>query len=418
MPGVRNEYLLRPTEVELGEVTYPAHRASCRPSCATASHADVLDQLERWHELLALFPGDAPPAFRLPDELPGSIEDDDDLEAAAEAIRRAWRLGDDPIPGQIGTLESNGILVVQTNAEGGGRFNDGSPAMAGEDLARPVIVVHSGWPGHRPALHAGPRAGPPGARRPPLRAARCREGVQSLCGRPSRPRRGGTPGAQGRIRPDAGAQGAAAARVPTTASSVQGRLFRALHAGIIASTTHQELFRAFTRHGWRTREPGPDGSTGADGPICAARLSRARGGFHRRVQGGRAAGDAREADSTASDGTGWKARTPILVGDANIFIDLEEGGLICRGIRPARAHRGAAPALRRRARGRPRRSDRTRAWTRRARRGRDAGPHGQWPRAIRTSPATTPRRSPWHASTGAPWLPAMRACVQPRKARV
>ncbi|MDZ7749047.1 MAG: XRE family transcriptional regulator [Halofilum sp. (in: g-proteobacteria)] len=252
--GVRNEYLLRPTEVELGEVTYRAHR-KLSAKLRDRIHADVLDQLERWHELLALFPGDVLPAFRLPDELPGSIEDDDDLEAAAEAMRRAWRLGDDPIPDLIDTLESNGILVVQTNAEGGGQFN-GLSAMAGEDLARPVIVVHSAWPGDRQRFTLAHELGH-------LVLAGCLAGdldIEKACNRFA----GALllPALAARQALGTNRQMLEPKELQLLKSeyglSMQGCLFRALQAGIISSTTHQELFRAFTRHGWRTREPGPD----------------------------------------------------------------------------------------------------------------------------------------------------------------
>lgn len=252
--GVRNEYLLRPTEVRLGQVEYRAH-GKLSAKLRDRIHADVLDQLERWHELLALFPGDVLPDFALPGDLPGSIAGYDDVEMAADAMRRAWRLGDDPIPDLIDTLESNGILVVQTDAEGDGQFN-GLSAMAGEGLARPVIVVHADWPGDRQRFTLGHELGHL------VLAGRLSADldVEKACNRfagallvPAVAMRQAL-GAHRRMLEPKELQLLKA----EYGLSMQGCLFRALQAGIITATPQQELFRAFTRNGWRTREPGPD----------------------------------------------------------------------------------------------------------------------------------------------------------------
>jgi len=66
--GVRTEYLLRPTSLELGPVEYRASRLSARVRHMIDS--EVLGQLERWHELLDLFPHDVVPDFAPPREIP------------------------------------------------------------------------------------------------------------------------------------------------------------------------------------------------------------------------------------------------------------------------------------------------------------------------------------------------------------
>lgn len=252
--AVRTEYLLRATQVELGEVAYRAH-SKLSAKLRDRIHADVLDQLERWHELLAAFPTDVLPDFTLPRGLPDRIDDEDALEEVAEALRAAWRLGEDPIPDLIDALESQGLLVVLTEAEGGGRFN-GLSAMAGEGLARPVIVVHADWPGDRQRFTLAHEL----AHLVLDGRLASRGDLEKACNR----------FAGAFLVPRAAVRQALGARRRTLEPqelgllkseyglSMQGCLYRARDAGIISAATHAELFRLFTRRGWRKQEPGPD----------------------------------------------------------------------------------------------------------------------------------------------------------------
>lgn len=250
--GVRTEYLLRPTSVELGPVEYRSSRLPVR--VRDRIHSSVLDQLERWHELLDLFPAEVVPRFSLPSGLPDAIDDYDELEAVAEYVRQTWRLGEDPIPDLIDALESQGILVVQTELDEAHRFN-GLSAMAGEGLARPVIVVDAGWPGDRQRFTLAHELG-----HLVLRGRLSSQlDVEKACNRFS-----GAfllPGvavrqALGDHRQTLEPQELGLLKVEY-GLSMQSCLFRALQAGIISDKTQTELFREFSRRGWRKREPGP-----------------------------------------------------------------------------------------------------------------------------------------------------------------
>lgn len=251
--GVRTEYLLRPTSVDLGPVEYRSSRLPAR--VRDRIHADVLDQLERWHELLDLFPTEVVPPFSLPSDLPEAISDLESLEQVANQVRVDWRLGEDPIPDLIDALESQGILVVQTALADDHGFN-GLSAAAGEGLARPVIVVDAGWPGDRQRFTLAHELGHI------LLRERLSAGldVEKACHR----------FAGAFLLPGAAVRQALGERRQTLEPqelsllkteyglSMQSCLFRALQAGIIAPSVQQALFREFNKRGWRKREPGPE----------------------------------------------------------------------------------------------------------------------------------------------------------------
>jgi len=250
--GVRTEYLLRPTSVELGPVEYRASRLPAR--VRDRIHSAVLDQLERWHELLDLFPTKVVPSFALPEDLPDAIGEYDALETVADRVRSAWRLGEDPIPDLIDALESQAILVVQTELAEAHRFN-GLSASAGESLARPVIVVDARWPGDRQRFTLAHELGHlvlDGRLSPDMdveKACNHFAGALLLPARAARQALGAhrqtlEPQELGLLKAEYGL-------------SMQGCLFRARQAGIISASVHRTLFREFSRRGWRKQEPGP-----------------------------------------------------------------------------------------------------------------------------------------------------------------
>ncbi len=251
--GVRSEYLLRPTTVALGPVEYRASKLAARTR--DRIHADVLDQLERWHELLDLFPQPILPAFELPSGLPARIQSDAQIEAAAEGLRSAWELGQDPIPDLIDTLESQGILVVQTTTDDAGGFN-GLSARTGEGLARPVIVVDTAWPGDRQRFTLAHELGHlvlADRLSPELeieKACHCFAGAFLLPATALRR-------ALGERRHTLEPQELLLLK-NEFGLSMQGCLMRARQAGIISESVRQKLFRSFSARGWRKREPGPE----------------------------------------------------------------------------------------------------------------------------------------------------------------
>ncbi|MDZ7829362.1 MAG: ImmA/IrrE family metallo-endopeptidase [Halofilum sp. (in: g-proteobacteria)] len=172
----------------------------------------------------------------------------------ADAIRSAWRLGEDPIPDLIDALESQGILVVQTELDEAHRFN-GLSATAGEGLARPVIVVDAGWPGDRQRFTLAHELGHlvlRGRLSPELdieKACHRFAGALLLPRSALRQALGDhrqtlEPQELGLLKAEYGL-------------SMQSCLYRALNAGIISEDVHRSLFRMFSQRGWRKREPGP-----------------------------------------------------------------------------------------------------------------------------------------------------------------
>lgn len=141
---VRTEYFFRPDTVALERIEY-RKRSSLPKKRLDAIEHEVIDQIERRIELENLFP--APPivAFAPVNGLPALIRDLAQIEDAAEAVRKAWDLGYDPIPDLIDVLETHGIRVFMIDANTDPKF-DGLAASVNN---LPIVVVASNWPGDR-----------------------------------------------------------------------------------------------------------------------------------------------------------------------------------------------------------------------------------------------------------------------------
>lgn len=142
--GVRTEYFFRPMDVKLEGVEY-RKRAATPKKLLQRINADVLDQAERWEELLSLYPQRPVPEFSLDTGMPRSISSAEHVEQLAVFMRSAWDLGLNPIPDMIDTLESNGFMVIVTGADDGAKFD----GLAGKIGETPVVVVSENWPGDR-----------------------------------------------------------------------------------------------------------------------------------------------------------------------------------------------------------------------------------------------------------------------------
>jgi Zn-dependent peptidase ImmA (M78 family) len=94
--------------------------------------------------LYHLLPTSIPP-LKIPAGLPERIESLEAIEVLANMVRKAWKLGENPIPDLMDTLEAHGILVLLTSTHKGEKF-DGLSAWANNV---PVIVVGADWPGDR-----------------------------------------------------------------------------------------------------------------------------------------------------------------------------------------------------------------------------------------------------------------------------
>lgn len=142
--GVRTEYFFRPEALTIEGIEYRKKSSLSQKSLAKIQ-ADIIDQAERWHELLALYPHTPIKAFTLPAVLPPVIQSVEAIEALAASVRQAWQLGLQCIPDLIDTLEAQGIMVISSTVDSDQKF-DGLAATINHI---PVIVVGAQWAGDR-----------------------------------------------------------------------------------------------------------------------------------------------------------------------------------------------------------------------------------------------------------------------------
>lgn len=142
--GVPVDYFFRTSKVELRDVDYRKH-AKLPKKVLQQIDGDVIEQVERYLELEEYLPVSPVEPFKIPDGLPDSVREYDDVERVADAVRQAWGLGSDPIPGLIDTLEEKGIKVLRSRALHGEMFD----GLAAQVNGAPVIVIGRDWPGDR-----------------------------------------------------------------------------------------------------------------------------------------------------------------------------------------------------------------------------------------------------------------------------
>lgn len=144
--NVSPEYLLSEREIELTGIDFrKAPHASSKEERAV--EAAILDQVERYLELEDLFPG-GDVAWELPDGAAFEIHSIEDAEEAANALRRRWVLGIDPIPFMAELLEDKGVKVIALDLP---PAVSGSKAFVRQDQGSdvPVIVVNQHHNGER-----------------------------------------------------------------------------------------------------------------------------------------------------------------------------------------------------------------------------------------------------------------------------
>lgn len=138
------EFFFRPLSVELQRPQY-RKRASLSGKRLARIEADIMDQVERFCELVALFPNPPVPTFVVPSSVQEHVHRYDDIEQVALAVRDAWHLGQDAIPSLADTLEERGVLVLTTPVSAA----DGFDGLAATVSDFPVVVVGDSWPGDR-----------------------------------------------------------------------------------------------------------------------------------------------------------------------------------------------------------------------------------------------------------------------------
>lgn len=259
--GVRGEFFFRPMQPAIKDVDY-RKKSSMSKRLLDRVHGDVLDQAERWQELLSLYPNQPIESFSVPDALKGEVREEAQIEEFAEKLREAWSLGMNAIPDLIDILESKGIRVITTDADDQGKFD----GLAGQVDGAPLIVVGRLWPGDRQRFTLAHELGHLVLGKRVAQelksdiAAKYKRGdpIERLCHRFA----GAFLMPKQAVVEHLGAQ---RQRLEPTellllkheyGLSMSACLFRALHAGVISAETHEAMFTRFSRLGWRKKEPG------------------------------------------------------------------------------------------------------------------------------------------------------------------
>lgn len=133
---VSPEYLLSNRDIALSGVDFRKDPATGAKE-EKAVEAVVIDHLERYLEVEELLP-DALLDWLAPTAKEFSIRSVEEAEAAADALRRLWKIGIDPIPAMAELLEDNGVKVIALDLP---QAVSGSKAFASRDGQHPVAVI-------------------------------------------------------------------------------------------------------------------------------------------------------------------------------------------------------------------------------------------------------------------------------------
>jgi Zn-dependent peptidase ImmA (M78 family) len=247
--GVRVEYFFRTEQIDLEEIEYRKH-PKLPVSVEKQIQGEIREQLERQFALNRLLPGSLP-AFTLPDDLPKRVSSLEAIEQVADKLRQDWKLGENPIPDLMGTLEDHGIIVLLVKYDS--KQFDGLSSQAG---GLPMIAVGHDWPGDRQRFTLAHELGHLVLKN---RLAKSMD-EEKACNR------------------FAGAFLAPATSVKKALGqnrtwleprellilkqeyglSMAGWLFRAWQTGVINKTQFSKLNGFFRKHGWQKQEPGAD----------------------------------------------------------------------------------------------------------------------------------------------------------------
>lgn len=133
---VSPEYLLSNRDIALSGVDFRKEPAAGAKE-EKAVEAVVIDHLERYLEVEELLPG-AMLDWVAPAAKAFAISSPEEAEAAADALRRLWKIGIDPIPAMAELLEDNGVKVIALDLP---QPVSGSKAFANRDKQHPVAVI-------------------------------------------------------------------------------------------------------------------------------------------------------------------------------------------------------------------------------------------------------------------------------------
>lgn len=141
---VRMEYFFRPSKIKLEGVEF-RKRSSLSVRNEKKLTVDIIEQAERWSELVEQYPNHPIMQFSIPKEIPRQIDALEDIDDIADLVREVWGIGFNPIPSMVDLLESHGILVINTDIPSENKF-DGLSCSVSE---YPIIAISSEYTGDR-----------------------------------------------------------------------------------------------------------------------------------------------------------------------------------------------------------------------------------------------------------------------------
>jgi Zn-dependent peptidase ImmA (M78 family)/DNA-binding XRE family transcriptional regulator len=246
--NVRTEYFFRPIDIEIKGIEY-RKKSHIPKKILNKITSDVYDQVERWEDLLQLFPQRPILPFS-PIKLSHKVTNLDEVEKISENLRHTWELGLNPITDLVEMLESKGILVISSSIDSEQKF-DGLTGMVND---KPIIVVSEHWSGDRQRFTLAHELGHL------ILEESLDESIdeEAACNRFS--------GAF--LLPKVAlieALGEHRSKLDINelhmlkqefGLSMLGLVFRALNCGIISKALHQSIFKSFSSKGWIRKEPG------------------------------------------------------------------------------------------------------------------------------------------------------------------
>lgn len=259
----RTEFFFRPSRVQLAKPEY-RKRSSIGVRQLARLEADILDQAERFLEVLGLYPTAPVALFSVPSAVPSQINDLEAVEEVALSVREAWGLGHDAVASLADILEERGLLVLTTSVPHGAKF-DGLAAKVNDV---PVVAVGADWPGDRQRFTMAHELGHL------ILEGRLAADVpqEKACHRFA----GAFLAPRTAVRTELGERRSRLELRELQALKLEYGLsmlawvFRARDVGVISSSTADGFFRLFSSRGWRTQEPGP--SVGQEHPALLERL--------------------------------------------------------------------------------------------------------------------------------------------------
>ncbi|TKF15882.1 ImmA/IrrE family metallo-endopeptidase [Enterovibrio norvegicus] len=246
--SVRTEYFFRPAEVTLGEVEY-RKKASASAKLIKKIESDVIDQAERWLALKNVWPNFPIANFDYRLERP-KLESLDAVDQVANQVRKDWQLGINPLPDLIDLLESKGILVIVSNVPQANKFDGLQAKIAGQ----PIVVVSSHWPGCRQRFTLAHELG--------------HLVLHDLLDESLDEEKACNRFASAFLLPDTGVYQHLGERRSNLdpkelyflkheyGMSMAACLYRSADLGVISEEKKRQLYIAFSKNGWRKKEPG------------------------------------------------------------------------------------------------------------------------------------------------------------------